>query len=220
MVVTDLMMPKMTGDELARRLRLASPGVKVLYLTGFSDRLFKEKVTLWADEAFLEKPCSVKGLLQACRCCCSDISSCRRKNNPRPLSDKATRMATNDAVGLLAGGIAHDFDALLDAIVGHADALTDCLSAGDPRSAQVAAIRQAAEQAAMLTQRLLASSGTQPRQLAAESEPDHRPSATDAAAAGRTGDPPRDAGGRRPVGRLRRSRADGAPASPSGDERA
>ena len=64
-VVTDLMMPKMTGDELARRLRIASPGVKVLYLTGFSDRLFKEKVTLWADEAFLEKPCSVKGLLQA-----------------------------------------------------------------------------------------------------------------------------------------------------------
>jgi len=27
--------------------------------------LFKEKVTLWEDEAFLEKPCSVKGLLQA-----------------------------------------------------------------------------------------------------------------------------------------------------------
>ena len=75
-------------------------------------------------------------------------------------------MATNDTVGLLAGGIAHDFDALLDAIVGHADALTDCLSPGDPRSAQVAAIRQAAEQAAMLTQRLLAFSGTQPRQLA------------------------------------------------------
>ena len=37
----------------------------MLYLTGFSDRLFKEKVTLWADEAFLDKPCSVKGLLQA-----------------------------------------------------------------------------------------------------------------------------------------------------------
>jgi two-component system, cell cycle sensor histidine kinase and response regulator CckA len=65
MLVTDLMMPEMTGDELARRIRAASPGVKVLYITGFSDRLFKEKVTLWADEAFLDKPCSVKGLLQA-----------------------------------------------------------------------------------------------------------------------------------------------------------
>lgn len=64
-LVTDLMMPQMTGDELARRLRQEEPGLKVLYLTGFSDRLFKEKSTLWEDEAFLDKPCSVKGLLQA-----------------------------------------------------------------------------------------------------------------------------------------------------------
>lgn len=64
-LVTDVMMPQMTGDELARRIRVATPGIKVLYLTGFSDRLFKEKVTLWADEAFLDKPCSAKGLLQA-----------------------------------------------------------------------------------------------------------------------------------------------------------
>jgi two-component system cell cycle sensor histidine kinase/response regulator CckA len=65
LVVTDVMMPQMTGDELARRLRVQHPTVKVLYLTGFSDRLFKEKVTLWADEAFLDKPCTVKGLLEA-----------------------------------------------------------------------------------------------------------------------------------------------------------
>ena len=65
LVVTDVMMPQMTGDELGRRLRAQRPSVKVLYLTGFSDRLFKEKVTLWADEAFLDKPCTVKGLLEA-----------------------------------------------------------------------------------------------------------------------------------------------------------
>lgn len=65
LLVTDLMMPKMTGDELARRLRLAEPRLKVLYLTGYADRLFKEKVTLWEDEAFLEKPCSLQGLQQA-----------------------------------------------------------------------------------------------------------------------------------------------------------
>ena len=63
--VIDLMMPEMSGDELARQIRRADPDVKVLYFTGYSDRLFKEKVTLWADEAFLDKPCSVKGLLQA-----------------------------------------------------------------------------------------------------------------------------------------------------------
>jgi two-component system cell cycle sensor histidine kinase/response regulator CckA len=65
LLVTDLMMPQMTGDELARRLRSAHPALKVLYLTGFSDQLFKEKVSLWADEAFLDKPCSMKGLIEA-----------------------------------------------------------------------------------------------------------------------------------------------------------
>lgn len=65
LLVTDVNMPQMTGDELARRMRRIDPGIKVLYLTGYSDQLFKEKSTLWQDEAFLDKPCSVKGLLQA-----------------------------------------------------------------------------------------------------------------------------------------------------------
>ena len=65
LLVTDVMMPEMTGDELARRLRQNGPDLKVLYLTGFSDHLFKEKVTLWEDEAFLEKPCGAKALLEA-----------------------------------------------------------------------------------------------------------------------------------------------------------
>ena len=64
-LVTDVMMPQMSGDELARRIRQTTSAVKVLYLTGFSDKLFKEKMTLWEDEAFLDKPCSVAGLRQA-----------------------------------------------------------------------------------------------------------------------------------------------------------
>jgi CheY-like chemotaxis protein len=65
MLVTDVMMPQMTGDELGRRLRLLRPSLKVLYLTGYSDQLFKEKVTLWEDEAYLDKPSSPRGLLEA-----------------------------------------------------------------------------------------------------------------------------------------------------------
>jgi len=64
-LVTDMMMPEMTGDELARRLRHSHPELKILYYTGFSDRLFEGKRTMWEDEAFLEKPCSSKGLLEA-----------------------------------------------------------------------------------------------------------------------------------------------------------
>jgi two-component system cell cycle sensor histidine kinase/response regulator CckA len=65
LLLTDVRMPEMTGAELARRLRQRDPDLKVLYLTGCIDQLFAEKSTMWEQEAFLEKPCSAVGLLQA-----------------------------------------------------------------------------------------------------------------------------------------------------------
>lgn len=65
LLVTDLVMPDVMGDELARRLRQRLPDLKVLYLTGYSERLFRQRAALWADEAFLDKPTTMKGLLEA-----------------------------------------------------------------------------------------------------------------------------------------------------------
>src|SRR5262249_16227488 len=64
-LVTDMLMPNMNGNELARRIRAKLPDLPVLYLTGFSDRLFDDHALLWENEAFLEKPCTIKGLLEA-----------------------------------------------------------------------------------------------------------------------------------------------------------
>jgi hypothetical protein len=41
------------------------PDAKILYFTGFSDRLFSEKSMLGAHEAFVEKPLTMRGLLEA-----------------------------------------------------------------------------------------------------------------------------------------------------------
>jgi len=65
LLLTDLVMPRMLGTELARRLRQTEPTLKVLYFTGYSDRLFREKGALQDDEAFLDKPSSVDGLVEA-----------------------------------------------------------------------------------------------------------------------------------------------------------
>ena len=63
--VLDVQMPEMRGDELARLLRQRNPDVKVLFFTGYSDRLFAERAVLWQNEAFVEKPVSLKGLREA-----------------------------------------------------------------------------------------------------------------------------------------------------------
>ena len=63
LLVTDLVMPGMNGDELACQLRANRRELKVLYLTGFRERLFAYRGGLWENESVLDKPCSMSELL-------------------------------------------------------------------------------------------------------------------------------------------------------------
>jgi CheY-like chemotaxis protein len=65
LLLTDMNMPGMCGDELARHLRGRQPDLPILYLTGFADRLFATRPVLWSNEAFIEKPVTIKGLREA-----------------------------------------------------------------------------------------------------------------------------------------------------------
>lgn len=65
LLLTDVVMPGLQGDELTQRLRGSQPELKVLYLTGCTDQLFDAKPILWENEAFVEKPVTVRGLLEA-----------------------------------------------------------------------------------------------------------------------------------------------------------
>jgi CheY-like chemotaxis protein len=63
--VVDVMMPRMNGAELGCRLRQINPDIKVLYFTGYSDRLFDQQSALSPNEAFLEKPANGEGVREA-----------------------------------------------------------------------------------------------------------------------------------------------------------
>jgi CheY-like chemotaxis protein len=65
LVCADMNMPGLAGDEMARQFRLKQPDLKVLYVSGYVDSLFEKRQTLWQGEAFLEKPFTSKGLLEA-----------------------------------------------------------------------------------------------------------------------------------------------------------
>jgi two-component system, cell cycle sensor histidine kinase and response regulator CckA len=64
-LVTDLIMPGMDGAELALTLRRRDEDMKVLYMTGLSQRLFGQRVALREGDALLEKPYTVAALEHA-----------------------------------------------------------------------------------------------------------------------------------------------------------
>jgi two-component system cell cycle sensor histidine kinase/response regulator CckA len=64
-LIADLDMPVMRGEEMTKKVRAMRPELRVLYVTAHSELLFKERPELIDGEAFLDKPFTVRGLLEA-----------------------------------------------------------------------------------------------------------------------------------------------------------
>ena len=91
-----------------------------------------------------------------------DLTERRQTEDALRLSEAQLRQAQKmEAVGRLAGGVAHDFNNVLTAIFGYADLLLDGFEITDPRRADVEEIKRAAHRAAALTRQLLAFSRKQ-----------------------------------------------------------
>jgi signal transduction histidine kinase/CheY-like chemotaxis protein len=81
----------------------------------------------------------------------------RREMEAREHAEKQLlQTAKLEAVGRLAGGIAHDFNNLMAVVIGHASHLENRVAGDDPLRTSLGEIRRAGEEAAQLTQQLLA----------------------------------------------------------------
>jgi PAS domain S-box-containing protein len=63
LAVTDVVMPRMSGPELAARLRARDPGIRLLYVSGYTADQLRPQTDLGTDAALLAKPFTSDGLL-------------------------------------------------------------------------------------------------------------------------------------------------------------
>ena len=94
-----------------------------------------------------------------------DVTERKRAEEVRASLEAELRQAQKmEAIGRLAGGVAHDFNNMLTAIIGFASLLDQDLPASDPRRPDVEGIQQAASSASALVSQLLAFSRRQAHQ--------------------------------------------------------
>ncbi len=67
LIITDVVMPGMSGRELADQLVAARPEVKVLYLSGYTEDTIVSEGTIESGKAFLQKPFTLQSLSRKVR---------------------------------------------------------------------------------------------------------------------------------------------------------
>ena len=65
LVVTDVVMPEMDGPTLFRVLRERSPGIKIIFVSGYAEDAFEKNLPEGEPFAFLPKPFTLKQLVAA-----------------------------------------------------------------------------------------------------------------------------------------------------------
>ena len=67
LLLTDVVMPRMTGPQLAARLRALRPDMRIIYISGYSEERIDGPEYAAIRDGFIAKPMSVDALLQCVR---------------------------------------------------------------------------------------------------------------------------------------------------------
>ncbi|MCA9689362.1 MAG: response regulator [Nannocystaceae bacterium] len=152
--IVDLGLPDSEGLDTVDAMVASSRDVPVIVLTGLDDEAAAIASLNAGAQDYLHKGQVDEVILR--RSIRHAIERHRLDRQRQRLSVELSRALKIEAIGLLAGGVAHDFNNMLTVITGHGRLLQAAMGPKDPLARSISAILTAGERAAQLTAQLLA----------------------------------------------------------------
>jgi CheY-like chemotaxis protein len=97
LLLTDVIMPAMTGLELAERFSQVRPAVRTLFMSGYTDGTFGDDDTRMAEIDFLQKPFSADQLLERVQRALREPSPAERHGRDSAVQSEASWSAAPPA---------------------------------------------------------------------------------------------------------------------------
>lgn len=165
-VLLDHHLPDGTSEELLDTLSDLHDRTSVLVMTGDADPFLPVRLFSRGADGYLRKPFEPRRAVEHSRSVARQRALLRigsvlqvRHREQQALERSLHHARRLESLGLLAGGIAHEFNNLLAGIMGHADLALLDLEDGSPARSSVAQIASLARRAAERTRQILIYTG-------------------------------------------------------------
>lgn len=148
-VLSDIRMPAMDGLKMARAIRKDFDEAQFIFMTALGESKFILEAIDIGVTQYVVKPVEMTKLLAAISHCVTIIR----------LKAEARRAKQLEAIGILAGGLAHDYNNLLQAVMGCVSVAKSCVEPDSETSTHLSMAESVSKEARELSQRLLIFSG-------------------------------------------------------------
>jgi signal transduction histidine kinase len=154
-VLSDYSLPGFNATDVIVHIRECCPDTAVIVISGsVSEEVVVEIVKAGARD-YLMKPNLTRLPVAVER----EINETSERRRRRDLEEQLRHAQRLESLGVLAGGVAHDFNNILTGILGNASLATEILPSDNQAMPLIEAVVSAAEHAALLTRQLLAYAG-------------------------------------------------------------
>ena len=154
----DQQLPDGNGVDLIQAAKSQGAHKPFILLTGYGSAGLDEEASRQGAADYVEKHMVGAHLERSIRYALRNWQASRMLHDREEQLRHAQKM---EAIGRLAGGVAHDFNNILTAIIGYTDLIAERLDPTDQTARDIAEIRSAADRAASFTRQILSFSRKQ-----------------------------------------------------------